>query len=71
MRHWTEQTDAEAAEYFPTLSEKEIRRRQDLCQQQIQMAYEQRKADALEDLYRMEQALANEMLRRLDLGLVS
>ena len=68
MIHWTDTTDVEAAEFFATLSEREIRTRQDLCTQQIGLAWKQRNDDALADLRRMEDALAAEMMRRLDEG---
>ena len=68
-RNWTDETDREAASFFGTLSDREIRRRQDLCAQQIRMAHERRDdptmADALHDLRRMEEALAQAMLVRL------
>jgi hypothetical protein len=65
VRHWTNETDREADEFFATLSESEIRRRQDLCVQQIEVAHAQHKTDALEDLRRMEDALCRSMLARL------
>lgn len=65
MRHWTDETDAEADVFFATLSEAEIRRRQDLCQQQIVSAHRDRNEDALADLRRMEDALTRTMLARL------
>lgn len=65
MRHWTDQTDGEADEFFSTLAESEIRRRQDLCQQQIRTAHARRNDDALADLRRMEDALARSMMSRL------
>lgn len=64
MTHWTDATDTEAAVFFDTLSEREIRRRQDLCNQQIRTAHEHRNTDALADLRRMEDALCASMLRR-------
>lgn len=63
-RHWIDQTDGEAAELFDSLSVAEIRRRQDLCAQQKRLAHEQRNADAMADLDRMETALTESMLRR-------
>jgi hypothetical protein len=63
--HWTDEIDAEAETFFATLSEAEIRRRQDLCAQQIVMAHRARNDVALADLRRMENALGREMLRRL------
>jgi hypothetical protein len=65
MRHWNEQTDAEARTFFASLPESEIRRRQDLCQQQIRIAHARRMDDALHDLRRMESALARSMMDRL------
>jgi hypothetical protein len=64
MRHWTDETDTEAEEFFATLPDREIRRRQDLCSQQIRTAHERRNEDALADLRRMEDALTRTMLRR-------
>jgi hypothetical protein len=68
MRQWTDKTDVEADEFFRTLSTAEIRRRQDLADEQIGMAHEQGKTDALADLQRMRDALSGEMMRRLDAG---
>lgn len=70
-RHWTDETDREAASFFATLSDREIRRRQDLCAEQIAMAHEQHErhgrdmTDALWDLRCMEEALTQAMLVRL------
>lgn len=64
-RRWTEETDREADEFFATLPEKEIRRRQDLCRQQQVLAYEQRNEGASADLQRMDEALARAMMARL------
>jgi hypothetical protein len=64
MRTWTDATDREAAKYFATLDEREIRRRQDLCSAQMKLAYEQRNEDALADLQRMDDALMEAMLCR-------
>ena len=66
MKHWDDKTDKEAEIFFATLSEKEIRKRQDLCTQQIIMAFEQKNNDALADLRCMEDALTKDMMRRLD-----
>lgn len=63
-RHWTEKTDREADALFRTLSVAEIRRRQDLADQQIRLAYTQRNTDALTDLNAMRDALSREMMRR-------
>lgn len=65
MIQWTDEVDREADEFFATLSDAEIRRRQDLCVQQTRMAYDQRNADALHDLHRMGDALTRAMLTRL------
>jgi hypothetical protein len=62
---WTDETDKQAAEFFATLTETEIRRRQDLCSQQIVTAHNSRNLNALTDLRRMEDALTREMLRLL------
>lgn len=64
MMHWTDQTDAEAVALFATMSEAEIRRRQDLTREQITLAHEQRNEDALADLRRQEDALTRAMLSR-------
>jgi len=65
MRKWTDEIDAEADEFFSTLSEREIRRRQDLCRQQLKIAHDRGLTDALIDLQRMEAALTRAMLARL------
>jgi len=65
MQKWTNEVNKEADVFFHTLSETEIRWRQDLCIEQIGMAFKQKNTDALEDLRRMEDALAREMLRRI------
>jgi hypothetical protein len=65
VRRWTDDTDKEADQFFATLSESEVRRRQDLCRQQIRLAFEQRNEDALADLDRMRDALTRTMLTRL------
>lgn len=64
MRRWTDDTDAEAATYYRTLSTAEIRKRQTLTQEQLGMAYEKELPDAMADLRRQEDALTREMLRR-------
>lgn len=69
-REWTEQTTAEAAEFYPTLTTAEIRRRQGLTAEQIGMAWEQGNTDALLDLRCQEDALTAEMHRRLVAGQV-
>jgi hypothetical protein len=73
VRHWTDETDAEAVSFFDSLPEAEIRRRQDLCSQQQGRAYEMAAAgrdmtDTQADLQRMSDALAASMLRRLEAG---
>ena len=65
IRHWTDDTDDAADAFFSTLSNAEIRRRQDLCNQQMVIAHRERKTDALEDLQRMEAALIRAMFARL------
>jgi len=65
MKHWTDETDKEADIFFATLSIKEIRNRQEICSEQIGMAWKQRNDDALEDLRRMEDALTRSMAMRL------
>ena len=64
MRHWTNETDAEASSFFATLTEREVRRRQDLCAAQIAVAHDRGLTDALEDLHRMEAALQRSLLER-------
>jgi len=66
MRHWTEQTDTEANELYPTFTEAKIRQYQDLARAQIRMAYDQGNEDAMADLQAMEDALFREMMRRTD-----
>lgn len=56
----------EAAAYFDTLSEKQIRQRQDLCNRQIEVAHAQKNDRAIANLRRMEQDLTDAMLRRID-----
>ena len=65
MKNWSDEVDEKSKIFFSTLSEKEIRRRQDLCNQQIKMAYNQKNEDALYDLQRMQKALEREMMNRL------
>lgn len=64
-QHWTDETDREADAYFATLTDREIRRRQDLCHAQQQIAFEHRNDRALADLQRMDDALARAMMARL------
>lgn len=73
MRHWTAETDAEAATLYATFTEAKIRLFQDLARQQIGMAFAQREQrpgmdDAMEDLQAMHDALSREMGLRLDAG---
>lgn len=63
--HWTDECDREADLFFATLSEAEIRHRQDLCHAQQRMAYDQGNDRALADLQRMGDALARSMMARL------
>jgi hypothetical protein len=65
-RHWTDETDREAAGFFPTLSTAEIRRRQDIAAQQIRLAWEQKNERAMTDLRRLQDALTAEMFRRTE-----
>lgn len=66
-RHWTDKTDREACILYRTFTEAKIRRYQDLAQQQITTAFRQRNEDALADLNAMNDALARELRRRLDM----
>ena len=52
------------SDFFDTLTEKEIRRRQDLCEQQIKLAFEQKNEEALNRLRKTETALTEALLRR-------
>lgn len=61
---WTDEIDQEADTFFATLPDEEIRRRQDLCSQQIVLAHKANSTRALEDLRRMEDALTRAMLER-------
>lgn len=65
-QHWTDDVDARAAELFQTLSEREIRRRQDLAAQQLRLAYQAKNERAMTDLRRMQDALTREMFRRTE-----
>lgn len=67
QQHWTEETDREAIALFDSLSEKAIRDRQSITKDQIAMAFEQNNDRALLDLQRQFEALAQAMMRRLDL----
>lgn len=67
MRHWTAETDIEAATLFDTLTTKEIRQRQDLCHAQMRMPYlgpQGGAEDAMLDMQAMDQALMDAMMRR-------
>jgi hypothetical protein len=65
-RQWTPEVDAEADRFFRTLTIPELRRRQSLADQQMEMAHAQRKTDALLDLRAMHDALTREVARRTD-----
>ncbi len=54
----------EAAEFFATLSDKEIRKRQDLCNIQIAEAHRTQNETALARLRIMERNLTDAMLAR-------
>lgn len=64
MEAWTDETDEKADLFFATLPDKEIRRRQDLCNQQIERAFAQGNEKALGNLQRMQDALTRAMLAR-------
>lgn len=63
-QHWTEAADREADALFRTLSDKDIRKRQDLCKAQARLAFEKKNGRAMLDLARQDEALMREMLRR-------
>lgn len=63
-QHWTEKEDREADALFRTLTEKEIRKRQDLCKAQARLAFEKQNERAMLDIARQDDALMREMLRR-------
>ena len=63
-QHWTQAVDKRAKAEFADLSEKEIRRRQDLCADQIGRASRGGHTRALIDLQRQDHALQREMLNR-------
>ena len=70
MRHWTAETDIEAAELFDTLPTKEIRQRQSLCREQMGMidnCPHGQLEDAMADMQAMENALFLAMMRRFPL----
>ncbi|USN14394.1 hypothetical protein KABACHOK_05810 [Brevundimonas phage vB_BpoS-Kabachok] len=64
QQKWTAKVDQEADALFRTLSEADIRKRQDICRQQAKLAYEQGHDRAALDIARNEEALMREMLRR-------
>ncbi|USN15897.1 hypothetical protein PAPPERLAPAPP_01550 [Brevundimonas phage vB_BpoS-Papperlapapp] len=64
QQHWTVKVDQEADALFRTLSEADIRKRQDICRQQAKQAHEQGHDRAALDIARNEEALMREMLRR-------
>mgnify|MGYP000321263279 CR=1 FL=1 len=63
-QNWTVTVDMEADAQFRTLSEAEIRRRQDICKDQARRAFAQKHERASIDIARQEDALMREMLRR-------
>jgi hypothetical protein len=65
VNHWTDETDAEAVEFFDTLPIGELRRRQSVCMDQQMRAFDRKDQRALEDLQRMETALLHAVLRRI------
>lgn len=71
MKRWTDETDREADELYPTFTTAKIRRYQDVVSQQMAMAYQQRDqrpsamADAMADLQRCHDALSREMMMRV------
>jgi hypothetical protein len=54
----------EIDQFFDSLSEKEIRRRQDLCNQQLELAHKSDNKKGIENLQIMERDLTSAMLRR-------
>lgn len=62
---WSDMTDKQAKKLFKTFSDKEIRRRQELCDSQIKTAYEGKNTKGLKNLQRMRDALDKEMRRRI------
>lgn len=65
LQHWTEKIDREAIELFDTLTEEEIRTRQNITREQITAAFKQNNVRALIDLQRQDEALFQAMMRRL------
>ena len=61
---WTVKVDQESDALFRTLDEKEIRRRQAICEAQAKTAHEQGNDRASLDIARQADALMREMLRR-------
>ena len=59
-------TDRQTINFFDSLTEKEIRRRQTLCEKQIALAFAQRGYNdkALANLRKMESDLTDALLRR-------
>lgn len=57
-------TKEETNKFYDSLAEKEIRRRQDLCQQQIKIAYDTKNDRGMDKLRIMEEDLMQAMLRR-------
>lgn len=64
QRRWTDEVNEQSKALFATLTTKQIRQRQDICNAQIALAFEQHKDDALADLERMQDALMREMMNR-------
>lgn len=63
-QHWTEETNAEAVQFFDTLPITELHRRLELCRQQQVRAFDRKDGRALTDLQRMEQSLIDAVLRK-------
>lgn len=61
---WDDATDAEADVLFATYDEREIRRRQHLCREQMRLAGLAHDTQALANLQRMDDALMRAMLAR-------
>jgi hypothetical protein len=72
VRHWTPETDREADVLYRAFTYAEIRRYQDLAEQQMALAWQRRGEhgmdDAIADLQAMHDALARELGRRLTEG---
>lgn len=67
QQHWTEKVDLEAHALFDTLTESDIRSRQRITRDQIDMAVKQKNHRALLDLQRQDDALWRAMMRRVEL----